>query len=70
MGSEMCIRDRPGDSRRILACGLPDSRISSAIRVSLSRESIERDAGAPAEGADSVWLARPVSSGKPLCCRA
>ena len=53
-----------------MACGLPDSRISSAIRVSLSRESIERDAGAPAEGADSVWLARPVSSGKPLCCRA
>ena len=26
--------------------------------------------GRPAEGADSVWLARPVSSGKPLCCRA
>ena len=57
-------------SHVLKAAGLPDSRISSAIRVSLSRESIERDAGAPAEGADSVWLARPVSSGKPLCCRA
>ena len=57
-------------SHVLKAAGLPDSRISSAIRVSLSRESIEQDAGAPAEGADSVWLARPVSSGKPLCCRA
>ena len=57
-------------SHVLKAAGLPDSRISSAIRVSLSRESIERDAGAPAEGADSVWLARPGSSGKPLCCRA
>ena len=33
------------------------------------RESIERDTGAPAEGADSVWLAWLVSIGKPLCCR-
>ena len=52
-------------SHVLKAAGLPDSRISSAIR-----ESIERDTGAPVEGADSVWLARPVSSGKPLCCRA
>ena len=37
-------------SHVLKAAGLPDSRISSAIRVSLSRESIERDAGAPAEG--------------------
>ena len=57
-------------SHVLKAAGLPDSRISSAIRVSFSRESTKRDAGAPAEGADSVWLARPVSSGKPLCCRA
>ena len=57
-------------SHVLKAAGLPDSRISSAIRVSFSRENTERDAGAPAEGADSVWLARPVSSGKPLCCRA
>ena len=32
------------------AAGLPDSRISSAIRVSFSRESTERDADALAEG--------------------
>ena len=57
-------------SHVLKAAGLPDSRISSAIRVSLSRENTERDADALAEGADSVWLARPVSSGKPLCCRA
>ena len=37
-------------SHVLKAAGLPDSRISSAIRVSFSRESIERDAGAPAEG--------------------
>ena len=57
-------------SHVLKAAGLPDSRISSAIRVSFSRENTERDADALAEGADSVWLARPVSSGKPLCCRA
>ena len=57
-------------SHVLKAAGLPDSRISSAIRVSLSWENIERDTGAPAEGADSVWLVRPVSGGKPLCCRA
>ena len=57
-------------SHVLKAAGLPDSRISSAIRVSFSRESTKRDADALAEGADSVWLARPVSSGKPLCCRA
>ena len=57
-------------SHVLKAAGLPDSRISSAIRVSFSRENTERDADAPAEGADSVGLARPVSSGKSLCCRA
>ena len=37
-------------SHVLKAAGLPDSRISSAIRVSFSRESTKRDAGAPAEG--------------------
>lgn len=37
-------------SHVLKAAGLPDSRISSAIRVSFSRESIERDADALAEG--------------------
>ena len=37
-------------SHVLKAAGLPDSRISSAIRVSFSRESTERDADALAEG--------------------
>ncbi len=37
-------------SHVLKAAGLPDSRISSAIRVSFSRESTKRDADAPAEG--------------------
>ena len=37
-------------SHVLKAAGLPDSRISSAIRVSFSRENTERAAGAPAEG--------------------
>ena len=38
--------------------------------VNERREAEHLQLTAPAEGADSVWLARPVSSGKPLCCRA
>ena len=37
-------------SHVLKAAGLPDSRISSAIRVSFSRENTERDADALAEG--------------------
>ena len=46
-------------SHVLKAAGLPDSRISSAIRVSFSRENTERDADALAEGVRCLLYTSP-----------